>query len=126
MFIHKIITSIFLLSILTSCASTKEKERHSSFLKQVQLKRETLNKGQYKHYLRQAIDRKEGELLALEQQMDENNKRMDHHEVMQSNSTQLDPHSFNKTTTGMALKNIDNRIKNVKKELFLLKSQLSL
>ena len=65
MFIHKIITSIFLLSILTSCASTKEKERHSSFLKQVQLKRETLNKGQYKHYLRQAIDRKEGELLAL-------------------------------------------------------------
>ena len=92
-------------------------------LKQVQNKRENLTALEYKQYIKKMIEVKESELQALNQLQDKSNKMMDHHEVMAS-STGRDTYSFNKTTTGMDLKKTDTRIKNVEKELYLLKSQL--
>lgn len=117
---------IFLLSsiLLFSCASNKERKRHENFLIEVKNQKAVLTPAQYQLYLKRKIDVKEGELTALKQLMDESNKRMEHHEVMQSNSAEMDPHSFHRVTTGIDLKNIDNRIKNVRKELLLLRSQL--
>jgi hypothetical protein len=113
-----------ILFITIGCSTNSDIKRHQFFMKQVQNQRESLTKIEYRQYLNKMIDVKEGELMALNQQLDKSNKMMDHHDVM-SSSTGRDTYSFNKISTGMNLKKIDTRIKNVEKELYLLKSQLS-
>ena len=118
---------LFILTILLitiGCSTNSDIKRHQLFMKQVKTQRESLTKLEYRMYVKKMIDIKEGELMALNQQVEKSNKMMDHHDVMAS-STGRDTYSFNKTTTGMNLKKIDTRIKNVEKELYLLKSQLS-
>jgi hypothetical protein len=111
------------LLITIGCSTSSDAKRHQLFLKQVQGQREQLTPLEYKAYIKKMIDVKESELQALNQQSDKSNKMMDHHDVMAS-STGRDTYSFNKTTTGMNLKKIDTRKKNVEKELYLLKSQI--
>jgi hypothetical protein len=114
---------ILTLAVTIGCSTNTDRKRHQLFLKQVQNKRENLTALEYKQYIKKMIEVKESELQALNQLQDKSNKMMDHHEVMAS-STGRDTYSFNKTTTGMDLKKTDTRIKNVEKELYLLKSQL--
>ena len=117
--------AIFTILLMTiGCSTNSDIKRHQLFMKQVKNQRESLTKLEYRQYVKKMIDVKEGELMALNQQLDKSNKMMDHHDVM-SGSTGRDTYSFNKQTTGMNLKKIDTRIKNVEKELYLLKSQLS-
>ena len=121
-FMKIIIFSILLMTV--GCSTNSDIKRHQLFMKQVQIKKESSTKLEYRHYVKKMIDVKEGELMALNQQLDKSNKMMDHHDVM-SSSTGRDTYSFNKQTTGMNLKKIDTRIKSVEKELYLLKSELS-
>ena len=116
---------IFVFSFLFfSCSGVAEKKRHNLFLKEIQYKKEGLMPAEYQAYIKQRITVKEGELQALQQLVKNQNKMMDHHNVM-SESTGMETHSFNKVTTGMELKRLDTRIKNVERELFFLKSQLN-
>ncbi len=86
-------------------------------------KRRNLTKPEYRYYIKHMIGNKEAELIGLRQQTGDHNKMMDHHEVM-SSSTGMDTYSFNKSSTGMKLKELDVRVKNVEKELYFLKSQV--
>ena len=118
---------LILILFLIGCASTQQnyKKDHQNFLNKVQRQKSLLPEKEYQNFLKKEIQRKQGELSALRGIQGGEEKQLDHHEVMSnSNQNVNDVHNFQARSSQHRLKNLNDRIQMVQKEIFFLQSQI--
>lgn len=120
---------IMICVVLASCSSftskkVDQREEHQKFLAEVESKKASLGKKDYRKYLQQKLNYKVNVLGNLQGQMSNAEGRTTHNELMENSSNQ-EAHRFNANTNSLEMKRLDERIKLLKREIFFLRSQLS-
>lgn len=120
---------IMICVVISSCSSFTSKkvdyqDGHRKFLSEVEAKKASLKKKEYRTYLQQKLDYKVGVLGNLQGQMSNAEGRNEQSELM-SGSSNSEAHRFNAQSSGLEMRRLDERIKILKRQIFFLRSQLS-
>lgn len=120
-----ILALTFLITLTSSCSNqaTIRKNDHAQFLKEVEMKKSSLSKNDYKKYINLKLKQKEDELIYYKSMNGQKELGLNQNESM-SGQGSLDVHHFNAQGNKIDLYHLNEKIKLLNKELFFLRSQL--
>ena len=122
----KIVYLSLIALIIASCATHTQKlnKEHNSFLRDVQVKKSSLPKKNYRKFLKDTIRAKEDEIIGLRALKNRESTMISQNDTRATQQPE-DIYTFHSQTHAMSWQQLDDREKMLRKQLFFLRSQLS-